>query len=66
MVKLFKMNNFAVGAGLAKSEALMAAILGRHRRRLHSARTIVDHRCRADAGRAADRHCHHRGSEKPA
>ncbi|MCG9707630.1 DMT family transporter [Pseudoalteromonas sp. Isolate3] len=28
MVKLFKMNNFAVGAGLAKSEALMAAILG--------------------------------------
>lgn len=28
MVKLFKMRNFAVGAGLAKSEALMAAILG--------------------------------------
>ncbi|GIU30987.1 multidrug transporter [Shewanella schlegeliana] len=28
MVKLFKMNNFAVGAGLAKSEALVAAILG--------------------------------------
>ncbi|MDB2386467.1 multidrug transporter [Shewanella sp.] len=28
MVKLFKMRNFAVGAGLAKSEALMAAIVG--------------------------------------
>ena len=28
MVTLFKMNNFAVGAGLAKSEALVAAILG--------------------------------------
>ncbi|GIU42652.1 multidrug transporter [Shewanella sairae] len=28
MVKLFKMKNFAVGAGLAKSEALVAAILG--------------------------------------
>tara|TARA_R110002167_G_scaffold29730_14_gene99067 strand:- start:3882 stop:4757 length:876 start_codon:yes stop_codon:yes gene_type:complete len=28
MVKLFKMSNFAVGAGLAKSEALVAAILG--------------------------------------
>lgn len=28
MVKLFKMQNFAVGAGLAKSEALVAAILG--------------------------------------
>lgn len=28
MVKLFKLNNFAIGAGLAKSEALMAAILG--------------------------------------
>lgn len=28
MVKLFKLNNFAVGAGLAKSEALVAAILG--------------------------------------
>jgi drug/metabolite transporter (DMT)-like permease len=28
MVKLFKMSNFAIGAGLAKSEALMAAILG--------------------------------------
>ena len=28
MVKLFKMNNYAVGAGLAKSEALVAAILG--------------------------------------
>lgn len=28
MVKLFKFNNFAVGAGLAKSEALVAAILG--------------------------------------
>lgn len=28
MVKLFKLQNFAVGAGLAKSEALMAAILG--------------------------------------
>ncbi|MFT5788406.1 MAG: drug/metabolite transporter (DMT)-like permease [Shewanella sp.] len=28
MVKLFKMRNFAVGAGLAKSEALMAAIFG--------------------------------------
>jgi drug/metabolite transporter (DMT)-like permease len=27
MVKLFKMNNFAVGAGLAKSEALVAAVL---------------------------------------
>jgi drug/metabolite transporter (DMT)-like permease len=28
MVNLFKMNNFAVGAGLAKSEALVAAVLG--------------------------------------
>ncbi|MCQ8879627.1 DMT family transporter [Pseudoalteromonas shioyasakiensis] len=28
MVKLFKMNNYAVGAGLAKSEALVAAIFG--------------------------------------
>ncbi len=28
MVKLFKLKNFAVGAGLAKSEALVAAILG--------------------------------------
>ena len=28
MVKLFKLNNYAVGAGLAKSEALMAAIFG--------------------------------------
>jgi len=28
MVQLFKLNNFAVGAGLAKSEALVAAILG--------------------------------------
>ncbi|MBD1582707.1 DMT family transporter [Pseudoalteromonas sp. S16_S37] len=28
MVLLFKQNNYAVGAGLAKSEALMAAILG--------------------------------------
>jgi drug/metabolite transporter (DMT)-like permease len=28
MVKLFKMNNYAIGAGLAKSEALVAAILG--------------------------------------
>ena len=28
MVKLFKMKNFAVGAGLAKSEALVAAMLG--------------------------------------
>ncbi|WP_462156942.1 multidrug transporter [Pseudoalteromonas sp. GB56] len=28
MVRLFKMNNYAVGAGLAKSEALVAAILG--------------------------------------
>ncbi|NMM41078.1 DMT family transporter [Pseudoalteromonas arctica] len=28
MVKLFKMNNYAVGTGLAKSEALVAAILG--------------------------------------
>ena len=28
MVKLFQMNNFAIGAGLAKSEALVAAILG--------------------------------------
>ncbi|EKO3375324.1 DMT family transporter [Vibrio fluvialis] len=28
MVKLFKFNNYAVGAGLAKSEALVAAILG--------------------------------------
>ena len=28
MVKLFKLQNFAIGAGLAKSEALMAAILG--------------------------------------
>lgn len=28
MVKLFKYNNYAVGAGLAKSEALVAAILG--------------------------------------
>lgn len=28
MVMLFKLNNYAVGAGLAKSEALVAAILG--------------------------------------
>ena len=28
MVKLFKLQNFAVGAGLAKSEAVVAAILG--------------------------------------
>ncbi|QFU23998.1 DMT family transporter [Shewanella eurypsychrophilus] len=28
MVKLFKLKNFAVGAGLAKSEALAAAVLG--------------------------------------
>ena len=28
MVNLFKMNNFAVGAGLAKSEAIVAAVLG--------------------------------------
>ncbi|WP_298444871.1 DMT family transporter [uncultured Ferrimonas sp.] len=28
MVRLFQMRNFAVGAGLAKSEALMAAVLG--------------------------------------
>lgn len=28
MVTLFKMNNYAVGAGLAKSEAVVAAILG--------------------------------------
>jgi len=28
MVKLFKMNNYAVGAGLAKSEAIVAAVLG--------------------------------------
>ena len=28
MVRLFKLKNFAVGAGLAKSEALVAAILG--------------------------------------
>ncbi len=28
MVKLFKLNNYAVGAGLAKSEAIVAAILG--------------------------------------
>ena len=28
MVQLFKMQNFAVGAGLAKSEAIVAAILG--------------------------------------
>jgi len=28
MVKLFKLKNFAVGAGLAKSEALVAAVLG--------------------------------------
>ena len=28
MVQLFKLNNFSVGAGLAKSEALVAAILG--------------------------------------
>ncbi|MBT1444660.1 DMT family transporter [Shewanella sp. JM162201] len=28
MVRLFKLQNFAVGAGLAKSEALVAAILG--------------------------------------
>ena len=28
MVKLFKLNNYAVGAGLAKSEAIAAAILG--------------------------------------
>lgn len=28
MVKLFQQNNFAIGAGLAKSEALVAALLG--------------------------------------
>lgn len=28
MVKLFKLKNFAIGAGLAKSEALVAAVLG--------------------------------------
>ncbi len=28
MVKLFQLQNFAVGAGLAKSEALVAAVLG--------------------------------------
>lgn len=28
MVRLFKLKNFAIGAGLAKSEAIMAAILG--------------------------------------
>lgn len=28
MVQLFKLNNFAIGAGLAKSEAIVAAILG--------------------------------------
>lgn len=28
MVQLFKMNNYAIGAGLAKSEALVAAVLG--------------------------------------
>jgi len=28
MVRLFKLNNFAIGAGLAKSEAIVAAILG--------------------------------------
>ncbi len=28
MVKLFKLNNYAIGAGLAKSEALVAALLG--------------------------------------
>jgi len=28
MVKLFQLNNFAIGAGLAKSEAVVAAILG--------------------------------------
>ncbi len=28
MVKLFKLKNFAIGAGLAKSEAIVAAILG--------------------------------------
>ncbi len=28
MVQLFKLNNYAIGAGLAKSEALAAAILG--------------------------------------
>lgn len=28
MVKLFKLQNFAIGAGLAKSEAVVAAILG--------------------------------------
>ncbi len=28
MVRLFKLNNYAVGAGLAKSEALVAAVLG--------------------------------------
>lgn len=28
MVKLFKLNNYAIGAGLAKSEALVAAVLG--------------------------------------
>ncbi len=28
MVRLFKLNNYAIGAGLAKSEALVAALLG--------------------------------------
>ena len=28
MVKLFKLRNYAIGAGLAKSEAILAAILG--------------------------------------
>lgn len=28
MVQLFKLNNFAIGAGLAKSEAIVAAVLG--------------------------------------
>ena len=28
MVQLFKLQNFAVGAGLAKSEAIVAAVLG--------------------------------------
>ncbi|MDP5132940.1 MAG: multidrug transporter [Paraglaciecola sp.] len=28
MVRLFKMNNYAIGAGLAKSEAIVAAVLG--------------------------------------
>ena len=28
MVKLFKLRNYAIGAGLAKSEAILAAVLG--------------------------------------